>query len=104
VLEALGFDEKSKGPSVNGRVEGLVDELVELQVAECTPFRALAARLNYLSQDSPEVQFAAEEVRRDMARPSQSSWRKLKVLARFLLKREAVVWKFEWQEEAGLVL
>jgi hypothetical protein len=104
VLEALGFDGKTKGLSVNGRVDDLADELVELEAAECTPFRALAARLNYLAQDSPEVQFAAKEVCRDMARPSQRSWRKLKVFDRFILDRDVVVWKSDWQEEVGLVL
>ena len=36
-----------------------------------------------------------------MSRPSASSWRRLKVLARFLLEREKVIWKFGWQDEAG---
>jgi hypothetical protein len=104
LIEALGFSEKSKGLSVNGRVEDLAEELVELEAAECTPFRALAARLNYLAQDAPEIQFAAKEVCRDMAKPTQDSWRKLKILARFVLEREAVVWQFEWQDGVDLVL
>jgi hypothetical protein len=104
VVEALGFSEKTKGLSVNGRVEDLAEELVELEAAECTPFRALAARLNYLAQDAPEVQVAAKEVCRDMAKPNQDSWRKLKILARFILERESVVWSFEWQDEVDLVL
>jgi hypothetical protein len=104
VIEALGFSEKTKGLSVNGRVEDLAEELIELEAAECTPFRALAARLNYLAQDAPEVQFAAKEVCRDMAKPNQDSWRKLKILARFILERKSVVWSFEWQDEVDLVL
>jgi hypothetical protein len=97
VLEVLGFSEKKKGLSVNVRVEELAEELVELEAAEGKSFRALAARLNYLAQDSPEEQFAAKEVCRDMARPNQDSWRKLNLLARFILEREAVIWMFEWQ-------
>jgi hypothetical protein len=98
------LDKKAKGLSVNGRVEDLAEESVELESTECTPFRALAARVNSLAQDAPEIQFAAKEVCRDMARPSQGTWRKLKILARFILEREAVLWTFEWQEEVYLVL
>jgi hypothetical protein len=60
--------------------------------------------MNYLAQDAPEVQFAAKEVCREMARPSSDGWRKLKILARFILERTAVVWQFAWQDEAELVL
>ena len=102
ILEQLGMDNESKGLKVNGRVEEEKDEEVEgLQGPEATSFRAVAARLNYLAQDSPDVQFPAKEVCREMASPSASSWKKLKVLARFLLEREKVVWKFDWQEEDG---
>jgi hypothetical protein len=77
VLEVLGFSEKTKGSSVNGRVEDMSEELVELEASEGTPFRALAPRLNYLAPDSPDIQFAAKEVCRGMAKPTQDSWRKL---------------------------
>ena len=100
VFEQLGMDENSKGLKVNGRVEEEKEE-GEMQGAEVTSFRAVAARLNYLAQDSPDAQFSAKEVCREMSRPSASSWRRLKVLARFLLEREKVVWKFGWQDEAG---
>jgi hypothetical protein len=104
VLEALGLDEKSKGLTVNGRVEEQLEDPGVLEAGEATSFRALAARLNYLAQDSPDVQFAAKEICRDMACPSQASWKKLKVLARFLLERETVVWQFAWQDDVDLVL
>jgi nuclear transport factor 2 (NTF2) superfamily protein len=60
--------------------------------------------MNYLGQDAPEIQFAAKEVCRDMARPNQDSWRKLKILARFVFERESVRWRFEWQDEVDCVL
>lgn len=104
IIEAFGFSEKTKGLTVNGRVEDVAEELVDLEAAECTPFRALAARMNYLAQDAPEIQYAAKEVCRDMAKPSHDSWRKLKILARFILERESVVWRFEWQDDVDLVL
>jgi hypothetical protein len=104
IIETLGFSEKTKGLSVNGRLEDLADAVVELEASERTPFRALAARMNYLAQDAPEVQFAAKEVCREMARPTRDGWRKLKILARFILERAAVVWQFAWQDEVELVL
>jgi hypothetical protein len=96
VLVVLGFSGETKGLSLNGRVEELAEELVDLEAADGTSFRALAARLNYLAQDSPDMQFAAKEVCLDMAKPSQDSWRQLKILARLILEREVVLWKFEW--------
>jgi hypothetical protein len=104
IVEALGFSEKTKGLTVNGRIEDLAEAVVDLEAAECTPFRALAARMNYLAQDAPEVQFAAKEVCREMARPTSDGWRKLKILARFILERAAVVWQFDWQNEAEVGL
>jgi hypothetical protein len=104
ILEALGLDEKSKGLSVNGRVEEVVEGLEVLEAGECTSFRAVAARCNYLAQDAPDMQFAAKEVCRDMAKPTRESWRKLKILARFVLEREAVIWRFDWQDDADVVL
>jgi hypothetical protein len=99
VLEVLGLTGKSKRLTVNGRAEELEEDAAELDASEVTSFRALAARLNSLAQDSPDLQFSAKEICRDMSKPSQASWKKLKVLARFLLERESVVWKFDWQEE-----
>jgi hypothetical protein len=99
ILEALGLDEKSKELSVTGRTEELANDEEELQGPEATSFRAMAARLNYLAQDSPDIQYAAKEVCRQMARPTAESWRKLKALARFVLGRRSVVWQFEWQNE-----
>ena len=55
--------------------------------------------MNYLSQDSPELQFVVKEVSKDMAKPKVGSWRRLKKVARFLLGRVRVVWRFGWQDE-----
>jgi hypothetical protein len=61
-------------------------------------FRALAARFNYLAQDSPDIQYSSKEICRDMPQPTVRSWKKLKVLARFLLARGAICWKFAWSD------
>jgi hypothetical protein len=36
-----------------------------------------------------------------MARPTAGAWEKVKKVARYLVGREAVVWKFGWQEEGS---
>jgi hypothetical protein len=99
ILEALGLTASSKELSVNGRVRDVQGDEndVELVGPEATSFRAVAARMNYLAQDSPDIQFAAKEVCRQMAKPTEESWQKLKVLARFVLGRSSVVWQFKWQ-------
>ena len=99
VMKHFGFDESSRELSgTNGLDEGEeCDE--EVEGGEAKEFRGVAARMNYLAQDSPDVQFATKEVCRGMARPTRSDWRKLKKLARFIVGRCAVVWEYKNQEE-----
>ena len=103
VLEQLGLSEESKGLATNGRIEKSEEdeEDEELQGDEATSFRALAARLNYLAQDCADIQFPAKEICREMSRPTAGSFRRVKVLARFMLKRLAVVVTFRWQPEGS---
>ena len=70
---------------------------------EAKEFRAAVARLNYLGQDSPDVQFPAKVLSSEMANPTKASWRRLKKVVRFLVGRKRVVWRFPWQcvEEAA---
>ena len=76
----------------NGRAESEEDEEGEEdpEGEEATAFRALAARVNFLAQDCPDIQFSAKEVCRDMAVPKVRSWAKLKRLARYLVQRKNV--------------
>ena len=63
--------------------------------AEATKFRVLAARANYLAQDRVDVQYAAKEICREMARPTEIGWRKLKRLARYLLDYPRAILEFK---------
>ena len=101
ILEAFGLSEGSKGSSVNGdksKREEIWEE-EELVGKEISEFRGLAARLNFLSQDCPDLQFGIKESSREMACPKKGSWNRMKKVARYLVDREAVIWKFGWQEE-----
>ncbi len=64
---------------------------------KCKPFRAVAARANYLSADRPECQYSAKEVCRWMANPTETSVAALKRLGRFLEGRRRLVYTYPWQ-------
>ena len=54
---------------------------------DATRCRGLAARLNYLALDRPDLQVAAKCVAQEMANPSQESWALLKRVGRYLQAR-----------------
>ena len=104
LMEGFGLDDSSKGLMVNGEAKIELDQDsngIELVTSEATAFRALVARLNFLSQDNPELQFPAKELSRDMAHPTVGSWSRLKKTVRFLVSRRRVVWRFDFQEDPG---
>ena len=63
-----------------------------------TAFRASAARANYLAADRIDVQFAAKEVCRWMAKPTEHSWQAMKRMCRYLVGLPRLVYKYRWQE------
>ena len=62
-------------------------------------FRGLAARLNFMSLDGPDLQIGVKTCSREMARPVEGSFALLKKMARYLVGRREVVWEFAWQTE-----
>ncbi len=62
------------------------------------PFRAVAARANYLAMDRPECQYYAKEVCRWMAAPTESSVAALKRFGRYLEGRRRLVFLYPWQD------
>ena len=89
-LTKNGYDDDDKeGPDENG---GLTKE-------EFKAYRMLAARLNYMAQDNPMVQYSAKEVCRSMANPMVKDFAKIKRVVRFLKGIGAVRWRYKWQEE-----
>ena len=102
ILEHFGLEEGSRGLTHNGDKDEKEDEweVEDLEKEETTVYRGLAARVNFLSLDCPDLQFPSKPCSRDMARPTRGSWKKIKRVARYLLNRRAVVWGYEWQDEA----
>eukprot|EP00973_Karenia_brevis_P042982 5950446-Karenia_brevis.AAC.1 len=54
-----------------------------LNKGEAREYRGVAARLNFLSLDCPDMQFPVKQSSRDMANPTVASWRMLKKIARY---------------------
>ena len=60
-------------------------------------FRAVAARLNYLSQDRPDITFATVKLCSKMSPPDAQDLKNMKRLGRFLVGMPRVGCLFEWQ-------
>jgi len=102
ILEYFGLDEGSRPLSTNGERDCSKDEdwqQEKLTGKETTEFRGLAARMNFLGLDSPDLQFPVKQVSREMSSPVIGSWDRMKKIARYLLNRSRVVWSFKWQDE-----
>ena len=100
-MEYFGVSEDTKPLAFNGDKEDRNEEWEseDLDREEAKVYRGLAARLNFSSQDSPDLQFPVKACSQDMARPQRGSWKRIKKVARYLVKRKAVVWMFAWQDE-----
>ena len=84
-------------PGVKSKLETL-GEGDPLEPVDCTRYRALVARANYLAQDRAEIQFSVKELARGMSAPTAEHWNALKRLARYLKAHPRVVTRFEYQE------
>lgn len=107
LLAQFGLEGGAKSLEGNGEADpgevGDNGDDDELDSSEATQYRAAVARMNFLGQDSPDLQFPAKELSKDMSRPTVGSWKRLKKAVRFLVGRRRVVWNFPWQEEVGVV-
>ena len=51
---------------------------------EITKYRSIVARLNYLAQDRPDIQFAVRECAKEMSSPTSEGLEKMKRIGRYL--------------------
>ncbi len=70
----------------------------KLTSRDATKYRALAARLNFLSMDRADLQYAAKSVARHMSAPHDYDWIALKRVARYLRGAPRAVQMFCWQQ------
>ena len=81
LLEGLGLNEKSKAvnsAAVKSEEIGQEEDTEMLDASGTKRFRSLAATLNDMSSNRSDVQYAAKEVCKKMANPTQGSWKRLK--------------------------
>ena len=76
------------------------DEVIELDGVDAAQYRRLAAKLNYLSMDRPDVRYAASLICGRASRPRVLDLLRLKRVARFLLGRP-VMWTYFKSNGAG---
>ena len=108
-VERLLAEVELAGEKVNGSAtpgtKGLAHQLAEekeLAAEMQTPFRAWAARANYLAADRPDALFSAKEVCRWMARPTTLALAALKRLCRYLRSRPRLVVRYDYQRASHL--
>ena len=73
------------------------EEDEELPHNEIKPYRGCAARCNFLGLDRPDIQYAAKEVSRAMAKPYQSNVKALKRMGRYLQSYPRAVFMYKFQ-------
>ena len=74
------------------------DSSFHLSPADATMYRALAARCNYLAQDRPDIAYSSKELCREFAVPTQTSFKKLKRLCRYLAGMPRLQYIYKWQD------
>ena len=84
-------------PGFEGKDENDQESEQPLKKARATEYHGVAARLNYLSADRPDIQFSIKEACRDMATPTAGSCRRLERIARYLVGSPRLVWRFDLQ-------
>jgi hypothetical protein len=57
--------------------------------------------MNYLGLDCPDLQFPVKQCSREMSNPTKGSWKLAKKIARYLVGRISITWRFKWQEESN---
>lgn len=94
---------KFGGPSRQGakRIRKLEQSMADgmlLTPQNATLYRALAARLNYLAQDRPDVAFCAKELCREFSAPTMNSYTRLVRAVKYLLGCPRIVFHFDFQD------
>ena len=90
----------SKAAKYAERMETCGDEL---DSEAATMYRALSARLLYLSMDRPEVSYSAKELCRHFAHPTRTGVEALKRAVRFLVGLPRLVWAFPFQSPTNVL-
>jgi hypothetical protein len=69
----------------------------ELDAAGARLYRGVAARLNYMAPDRPDIAYAVKEAARNMSSPKVSDLRRLRKIGKYLLGQPRLVSEFKYQ-------
>jgi len=102
VIEEMGLSKESRAVDSPIEKEVVSEEgEVKLDKVEAKRFRGVAATLNYLAADRPDIQYAVKEICRGMASPSVKHLKMLKRIARYLINKPTLVMIFGEVDEAA---
>ena len=76
----------------------------ELSPGDATQYRSLAARVNYISADRPDLQFACKCASKYMSTPTRKGWEVLKRIVRYLKGRPRLIQMFPWESSTCEVI
>jgi hypothetical protein len=96
-IDQLGLKEAKP---VNTPATKTEDDDTLLEGEQCSVYRAIVARLNYLAQDRSDIAYAVKEACRGMSSPSVGNWTMLKRIGRYLLGKPRVTINFDSQDRA----
>ena len=89
--------------AVNSTECEIAEDLSPMVDKDASLFRAISARINFLAQDRPDLQFASKEMSRRMSNPLLRDWLPLKRIGRYLKGRPRMIIMYAWQDEpAGI--
>ena len=58
-------------------------------------YRRIAAVVNFMSMDRPDLQYSASVLGRYMSRPTANAWARLKRVGRYILRHPALTYEFK---------
>ena len=99
-MEEFGLNEGSQGLENNAKKDSRVEEGDDERVdkEEATEFRGIAARMNFLSQHSPDLQYPVKDCSKEMSNLRVGDWKKAEIIARYLVGKTSVIWTDDWQD------
>jgi hypothetical protein len=99
IVEELGLQgaKPSVTPGEDEKKWEQEENEVPLEKDRASKFRSIAARINYLAADRPDLMYSAKEACRQMANPTEGGWKMVKRIGRYLVGRPRAVLKYEWQ-------
>ena len=105
LLPQLNLDGENTKPLGSPGVKVSITPELERELDEgaAAEYRSPCMRLGYLALDRPEVQFAAKECARGMAKPTVRHLQMLKRCARFLKGLPRAVWRFGRQRKSKYI-